>query len=394
MDKQRKKHFLWIFSNGYGSRGTSGGLDPTKSWMVCTDEKHCPNHCCTTDYKQPDDVNLIASPAVLSSHSFISVWNENVTHSPASTKLTQELRLKNSLNCFTFLAFGHSHSAKSLIYTSTHTILSIRSAISNTKLSAILALSRPWRSPQIATHMCSYICTSIYIKPHIHPYIARMVLTKKALQVTCDRSTLPSPGSDHIYKHEYLHDPPLKLSSAQDAMELIKCRYMYVPMYHLLKKTRTLLDALKQDGRHWVCWNYKGLCEDSAKQWSDTAMDTINGDGQIMSWPTTRLGLAEINWELIMGEKGMLMIMRCSKMVLLSHRRPHSHDPFLQLYLISSCCSTVDPGLFLTPSLAITNFDFWCFPQWSARKQNYDELLMDDHRHGRDESKPLSYFTV
>lgn len=101
-----------------------------------------------------------------------------------------------------------------------------------------------------------------------------------------------------------------QLSSAQDAMELIKCLYMYVPMYHLLKKTRTLLDALKQDGRHWVSWNYKGLCEDSAKQWSDTAMDTINGDGQIMSWPTTRLGLAEINWELVMGEKGMLMIMR------------------------------------------------------------------------------------
>ena len=154
----------------------------------------------------------------------------------------------------------------------------------------------------------------------------------------------------------------------------------------MLKKTRTLLHAPKQDGRHWVSWNCKGLCEDSAKQWSDTAMAMADHE---LAMPTTRLGFAEINWELIMGEKGVAYDHRstAAKWYYLATANPIAMILSCNwLYLTSSCCcSTLDPGVFLTPSVAITNFDFWSFPQLSARKHNCDELLMKDHRHSSDE---------
>ena len=188
---------------------------------------------------------------------------------------------------------------------------------------------------------------------------------------------------------------------------------MYVPMYHLLKKTRTLLDALKQDGRHLskLKPTYKGLCgEDSAKQWSDTVMDT-NDQWWWMdrSWDELANHTAGRSRDQLRTDNGgkrvcLWSYMCCSKMVLLlSHRQLHSHDPSLQrLYFTSSCScnSTVHPGLFLIPSLHGYH-QFWLLmvspiickkaELYVMMMMNYLWMIID--RHGRDELKPLSLFT-
>ena len=190
---------------------------------------------------------------------------------------------------------------------------------------------------------------------------------------------------------------------------------MYVPMYHLLKKTRTLLDALKQDGRHLskLKLTYKGLCEDSAKQWSDTGDGyerSMVMDGQIMRWagqPHGRLGVAEINWELIMGGKGYAYDHICAAAKWYYYLA--TANSIAMILLCNDCTLPLPaaataqsiPACFLIPSLHGYH-QFWllmvspiiCKKAWlymMMMMMNYLWMIID--RHGRDELKPLSLFT-
>ena len=196
MDKQRKKHFLGLFSNGYGSRGTSGGLDPTKSWMVCTDAKNCPKHCCTTDYKQCDDVNLIATPPVPSSYSFTSVWNEkyHILQRALNSHKNFIWTTRRTVSHYSHLAtttLPNLSSTPARIHHSFDSIGNIKYPIECN----ILALSRQWRSPQIATHICSYTRTSKCKTSHT--------------SILCEDALDQESASSHLWSIDFTLNPAL-----------------------------------------------------------------------------------------------------------------------------------------------------------------------------------------
>ena len=104
-------------------------------------------------------------------------------------------------------------------------------------------------------------------------------------------------------------------------------------------------------------------------------------DGQIMRWagqPHGRLGVAEINWELIMGGKGYAYDHICAAAKWYYYLA--TANSIAMILLCNDCTLPLPaaataqsiPACFLYPrSMAITNFDFWWFPQLSARKHNY-----------------------